>query len=128
MTTGTRYCSREHTWEVVWEEARVTGQGWTFPRTALTCGRAKKDPATVGVRWSICSRESNHCSSLPAGPPNLDAEGSLDWHRQGSVAAGSTRAKETPVRAADAVKGLQLNKTITWLKLPQKIVKFALAQ
>lgn len=44
------------------------------------------------------------------------------------MAARSARAKETPVRAADAVKGLQLSGTIACLKLPHKIVKLVLAQ
>lgn len=99
ITTGTWHCSRKTTWEALWEEARVTGQVWTFPRTALTHSRVKKDPATTELRWSICSRESNHCSSLPVGHLNLDAQGSLGWHGQCLVAAGSTRAKETPARS-----------------------------
>lgn len=69
ITTGTWHCSRKTTWEVLWEEAGVTGHGRTFPYTALVRYRVKKkNLATTGGRWSICSRESNHCSSSHMGP------------------------------------------------------------
>lgn len=42
ITTGTWHCSRKTTWEVLWEEAGVTGHGRTFPYTALVRYRVKK--------------------------------------------------------------------------------------